>query len=224
MTLENETVAAVTADRDRLVVGVNNAPAGRVRLESFALGPQGRAWDWRGAGRLAGNIVFEGDRLAFPFEEEGIVAPGPSPRPGPSIVRASLDLDTGERWSAAPLAPNPWVPDIFWRGERIRLFPASATWRVETDRADVYRVFAPDQPPLRVTGESVADGCRVVVEGQETNRDNQSVISPGESRVLPVIACKDTVYESVGGGVILIKDFAEGRGLERVIRDPRIGL
>lgn len=73
---------------------------------------------------------------------------------------------------------------------------------------DCYWPAAPDRLPVRVTPESLETDYRMVLVDDET----------------ALIAWKDTVYESAGGGVILVKDFAAGTGLEQVIKDPRIGL
>jgi hypothetical protein len=219
--LENERVAAVAADRSRLVVGINSPADHRVRLESFGLGSQGLDWEWRGAGRIAGNIVFEGGRLIFPLEEADANSPGAPPGGGPSIVKASLDLGTGEQWSVAPLPANPSAPAVLPRWARVRLFAGSAAWRVEAAEEDVYWAYAPDRMPFRVTGEGAENGCRVVLDDQDSAPTPKMFI---QANVVPVIVCGETVYESVGGGVILVKDFAGARGLDRVVKDLAIGL
>jgi len=212
------------AERFIKVAEVDALPPGKMRLTSFALGARGRTWTWRGAGRLAGNMLIEGDRLEFQLSDEGAPSSGSASGAGPAIVRASLDLETGEQWLMAPLAPNTWTPaSLFGRETRARIFPGLETWRVERDRDDVYWAFAHDRQPLRVTGESGPDDCHIVVDDQETTLHSKYAPT-GKDHVIPVIACKETAYESIGGGVILIKDFAGGLGLERVIKDPRIGL
>jgi hypothetical protein len=129
---------------------------------------------------------------------------------------------------AAPLAPNSWAPGAIGPETRVRIFPGLATWRVERDTydpgRDVYRAFTPDRLPLRVGDGGEGNDCLLVIDDEASAFLQDFRFEAMPDHVIPAIACADTVYESVGGGVVLIKDFAGGVGLERVIRDRKIGL
>jgi hypothetical protein len=219
--LRKERIAGVAAAGGTLVVTIAGgnrelygSPQERegdpwLRVDSYPLGQSGTSWSYKAAGWVGGNPVIDGDIVSFPGYERG---PGALPEgkgrsrreifshDGYELRRFSHDRVTGKRLGDEPLQGlGPWLDYQC----SCRLFPGrkAAICDSEVFEHRDYWFYAADKPPLEVRMGCSELDCKLV--GQ-----------PGEER--STIAWKDLVFESIPGGVIFVKDFAAGKGLEPV--------
>jgi hypothetical protein len=183
--------------------------------------------------------AFEGDLPAERVVDDGggapvhLIAPGSLP-----LRRVSLDRAGGARLSAEELPLHPWnrssglrplaasvrrAPELteLWRfreafrppGPR-RILPGSAESIVAPVEAAnfplvEYWLPAPGRHPLGVEPGPPGSMGKVLVRFSDR--------SGGWVESGAMLAAGDTVYESLGGGVLLVKDLAGGAGLDRLL-------
>lgn len=192
-----------------------------------------------------GRAAFSAFEGRFPAPREKIAAPeklldacngkgmsaGPVVYEGPEVnaSRITLDLGDGSRMTAEPAAPesgdhvsgggavrrefhafcNFCVEDLPVRQEGARgILPGMSLSRGRFPGDDAMWDEGVVRLPLEFTPWSVGEDFKVIVDGFR----KYSVEPETEAQLL----WQGTVYEPVGGGVILIKDLASGRGLDPV--------
>lgn len=243
--LENEKIIAVGGDRSAVYVVIGGGDleqyrgGGRgtwFRVESFPLGEDGARWTYDQEGLAGGNPVIEGDAVVFPAYEGKFPAPDAARSGGDQGVwgkveariplkRISLDRRTGARLGEAPLAPeagfgaskfrvdatqhlcDPFgsysLGEIFSPPAPRRIFPGKATSvRLNNYFHEEYWLPSDRDPPVKI--------LPAAEEGSDLR------IIPFEANLPLMLSWNDTVLESIGGGVILVKDLAGGQGLKRL--------
>ena len=178
--------------------------------------------------------MIEGDTVVVPafegkFPAANAGAFGESGRRGkiadpPALKKLVLDRRTGERLGETPMAPEPGerprafvvqggqhlcdpfrfysLGEIFSPPAPRRIFPGkAASVRMSLYIQDDYWFHSDREPPVQIVSAGEESGCRII---------------PFELDHPLMLSWNETVLESIGGGVVLVKDLADGQGLKRL--------
>jgi hypothetical protein len=152
----------------------------------------------------------------------------------PPLQRLRLDLATGAPLGREELPARRNVNDSYDLGEdgvfkinggtpmTYRLFPGTevSLMRGEGDGYAVFWVPAPGARPIQVVPESVGRGYRIQGVDSLAGFGRQYTTIEYSGAVGQLV--KDgMVYESVGGGVIVVKEVRGGEGVERLVPPQR---
>ncbi len=232
--LGNEHLAAVAVDGSSIFLGINGvdleeyyAGHGGVwhRIERHPLSGEGEDWSRRREGWLASNLVPEGDEISF-LALEGKL---PFPLTQKNPVRVSLDRRTGEKlgettpgrcWSILPEVRTRWRDDGY-ENVPVKLSRADREAKemifFTNSLAGIQRIF---KARPEYASEMFLGHKEYLLPDDGKPPVQLALGGQGEAKMLGVngypvmrLLWRDRIYESIGGGVILVRDLAGGAGL-----------